>query len=115
MHAFFHLIRPGYSISGLAVGLLVGLTGVGGGSLMTPLLVIVFGIPATTAVGTDLLYACITKGVGTAVHGLSRTGEWPIFLRLAIGSVPATAITLTALSHYHMQSTGVNTTITTVL
>ncbi len=111
----FHSIHPAYSISGFIVGLLVGLTGVGGGSLMTPLLVIMFGIPATTAVGTDLLYACITKGVGTAVHGFSRTVEWPIVLRLATGSVPGTALTLIALSHFQTRTTGVSTTITTVL
>src|SRR6201985_152323 len=58
-----------YSASGLAVGFLVGLTGVGGGSLMTPLLVLLFGIHPATAVGTDLLYAAITKTAGTAVHG----------------------------------------------
>jgi uncharacterized membrane protein YfcA len=63
---FPHLIHPLYSLSGFIVGLLVGLTGVGGGSLMTPLLMVLFGIRATTAVGTDLLYACITKSVGTA-------------------------------------------------
>jgi uncharacterized protein len=59
MHALFHSIRLGYSISGLVVGLLVGLTGVGGGALMTPMLVLLFGIRPTTAVGTDLLYACL--------------------------------------------------------
>ena len=111
----FHSIHPAYSISGFIVGLLVGLTGVGGGSLMTPLLVIMFGIPATTAVGTDLLYACITKGVGTTVHGFSRTVEWPIVLRLSTGSVPGTALTLIALSHFQTRTTGVSTTITTVL
>jgi uncharacterized membrane protein YfcA len=82
---------------------------------MTPLLVLFFGFPATTAVGTDLLYACITKGVGTAVHGFSRTVEWPIVARLAIGSVPGTALTLLVLSRYQRQSLGVSTTITTVL
>jgi uncharacterized membrane protein YfcA len=110
-----HSIHPAYSISGFIVGALVGLTGVGGGSLMTPLLVILFGIPATTAVGTDLLYACITKGVGTTVHGFSGTVEWPIVARLAIGSVPGTALTLLLLSHFRMKSAGVSTTITTVL
>jgi uncharacterized membrane protein YfcA len=108
-------VRPAYSLSGFVVGMLVGLTGVGGGSLMTPLLVLLFGVPATTAVGTDLLYACITKGVGTVVHGFSRTVDWPIVLRLAIGSVPGTAVTLLVLSHYHAQFTAVSTTITTVL
>jgi len=98
-----HSIHPLYSLSGFVVGLLVGLTGVGGGSLMTPLLVLLFGIRATTAVGTDLLYACITKSVGTAVHGFSETVDWPIVGKLAAGSVPATALTLVVLSRYQRQ------------
>jgi uncharacterized membrane protein YfcA len=67
-----------YSASGFGVGMLVGLTGVGGGALMTPLLVLLFGIHPATAVGTDLLYASITKTAGTVVHGLSDTVDWPI-------------------------------------
>ena len=73
---YLHHINPLYSLSGLAVGMLVGLTGVGGGSLMTPLLVLVFGIHPTTAVGTDLLYAAATKTVGTGVHGWKGTVQW---------------------------------------
>jgi len=87
-------INPLYSLSGLAVGILVGLTGVGGGSLMTPLLVLAFGVHPTTAVGTDLLYAAATKGVGTAVHGSKGTVQWPIVGLLAAGSIPATLVTL---------------------
>ena len=64
--------NPLYSVAGFLVGALVGLTGVGGGSLMTPLLVLLFGFPPSTAVGTDLLYASVTKTVGTAVHGPRR-------------------------------------------
>ena len=82
----FNLLYP---VSGFVVGMLVGLTGVGGGALMTPLLVLLFGIHPTTAVGTDLLYACITKTGGTLVHGLSNTVDWKITRRLALGSVPA--------------------------
>ncbi len=93
-----HLINPLYAISGLVIGMLVGFTGVGGGSLMTPLLVMAFGIHPATAVGTDLLYAAATKSVGTVVHGFGRTVDWGIVLRLAAGSVPATALTLLALS-----------------
>jgi uncharacterized membrane protein YfcA len=95
---FLHHINPLYVLSGLGVGLLVGLTGVGGGSLMTPLLVLVFGIHPTTAVGTDLLYAAATKTVGTGVHGWSGTVQWGIVGRLALGSVPATLLTLWFLS-----------------
>src|SRR5262245_15853596 len=86
-----------YSLSGFAVGLLVGMTGVGGGSLMTPLLILLFGIHPATAVGTDLLYAAATKTVGSLVHGLARSIHWPIVARLACGSVPASAVTLLVL------------------
>jgi uncharacterized membrane protein YfcA len=79
-----------YSFSGLVVGVLVGLTGVGGGSLMTPLLVLLFGFHPGTAVGTDLLYASATKTVGTAVHGANKTVDWGVTGRLALGSVPTT-------------------------
>ena len=115
MHHLIHSVRPGYSLSGFAVGLLVGFTGVGGGSLMTPLLVLLFGVRATTAVGTDLLYACVTKSVGTAVHGFSGTVEWRIVRRLATGSIPATALTLLVLSHYQKQVQASGNVITTVL
>jgi len=91
------LINPLYVVSGLAVGLLVGLTGVGGGSLMTPLLILLFGVHPSTAVGTDLLYAAVTKTVGTGVHGFNRNIEWRIVFRLAAGSVPATVATIIAL------------------
>ena len=85
---------PLYSLSGFAVGMLVGLTGVGGGSLMTPLLILLFGIHPVTAVGTDLLYAAATKSVGTLVHGIGKTIEWRLTLLLALGSIPAAAATL---------------------
>jgi uncharacterized protein len=103
----FHFINPLYA--------LVGLTGVGGGSLMTPILVLLFGIHPTTAVGTDLLYAAATKSVGTLVHGASGTVEWSIVGRLAAGSVPATALTIFLLAHFQAQSSGVNGVITVVL
>jgi uncharacterized membrane protein YfcA len=93
------MIDPRYSLAGVLVGLVVGLTGVGGGSLMTPLLVLVFGVAPATAVGTDLLYASATKTVGTTVHGWRGTVAWRVVARLAAGSVPATIATLLALSH----------------
>jgi len=80
------------------VGALVGLTGVGGGSLMTPVLVLLFGFHPSTAVGTDLLYASVTKSVGTAVHGKQQTVDWRIVTRLAAGSVPASIATLLVMS-----------------
>ena len=85
---------PLYSLSGFVVGLLVGQTGMGGGALMTPLLILLFGVQPATAVGTDLLYASATKTVGTLVHGLGHTVRWRIVALLAAGSVPATALTL---------------------
>ena len=108
-------IHPLYSLSGFAVGLLVGLTGVGGGSLMTPILVLLFGIHPTTAVGTDLLYAAATKTVGTAVHGASGTVDWRIVGWLAAGSVPATIATLVILAHAGAQNGATNHVITFVL
>ena len=86
-----------YSVAGFAVGAIVGLTGVGGGSLMTPLLMLGFGVPAVTAVGTDLLYAGITKAGGAASHGLEGHVDWKVAGLLATGSVPATALSLGAL------------------
>ena len=93
-----------YSASGLGVGFLVGLTGVGGGSLMTPLLVLLFGIHPATAVGTDLLYAAATKATGTLVHGIKGSVDWRITGRLAAGSIPAAAITLLLLHRYGLNT-----------
>jgi len=101
-----------YPTLGFLVGLVVGLTGVGGGSLMTPLLVLMFHIHPTQAVGTDLLYAAATKCVGTLVHNMSRTVDWRVVRRLAFGSVPATAATLLALSHLGTASPQVQHAIT---
>lgn len=83
-----------YTLSGLVVGFLIGLTGVGGGSLMTPILVLVFGVHPASAVGTDLLFAAATKIVGTGIHGWKGTIDWKIVRNLALGSVPASALTL---------------------
>ncbi|HQR04317.1 MAG: sulfite exporter TauE/SafE family protein [Proteobacteria bacterium] len=82
------------TLSGFVVGAIVGITGVGGGSLMTPLLVLLFGIHPATAVGTDLLYAAITKSGGTYVHARKGTVDWHIVRLLATGSLPAAALTL---------------------
>jgi hypothetical protein len=95
-------IDPLYVLSGFCVGALVGMTGVGGGSLMTPLLILLFGIHPTTAVGTDLLFAASTKTLGTAVHGAARTVDWALVGLLAIGSVPATIVTLIVLSQFDL-------------
>ncbi|MGC3961992.1 MAG: sulfite exporter TauE/SafE family protein [Rhodocyclaceae bacterium] len=89
-----------YPFAGFAVGLIVGITGVGGGSLMTPLLVLLFGIHPSVAVGTDLLYASVTKAGGTLAHSLKGTVNWTITRRLAAGSLPAAAITLFAMHQF---------------
>jgi uncharacterized protein len=89
-----------YSLSGFAVGMLVGISGVGGGSLMTPLLVFLFGFKPAVAVGTDLLYAAITKTAGVFVHhGKHRSVDWRIVGWLALGSLPASAATLLVLKN----------------
>ena len=88
-----------YPLAGLVVGFVVGLTGMGGGSLMTPLLVLFFGIPPATAVGTDLLYASITKAGGAWVHGRKGNVEWTLVGWLALGSVPAALVTVIVLKN----------------
>lgn len=99
-----HAINWLYSASGFCVGMLVGLTGVGGGSLMTPLLILLFGISPVAAVGTDLLYAGVTKLVGSSVHSFQRTIDWRLVGRLALGSVPAALITLLTLHFLDVNS-----------
>lgn len=95
--------------------MLVGLTGVGGGSLMTPLLVMLFGFHPATAVGTDLLYASATKLVGTGVHSRHGTVDWRIVRRLAMGSVPAALVSLLLLAEFGTQSKAANGIISTAL
>lgn len=104
-----------YALSGLCVGFIVGLTGVGGGSLMTPLLILLFGIHPATAVGTDLLYAATTKTAGTFVHGFNKSIDWRVVRRLALGSVPAAAITLWVLSATGAQTSGMGRMLALVL
>lgn len=109
------LINPLYSVAGLLVGMLVGLTGVGGGSLMTPLLVLAFGFHPATAVGTDLLYASATKTVGTTVHGWRGTVDWRVVRRLAMGSIPTTIVTLILLGRVGEHSAKSGTAISVTL
>jgi uncharacterized membrane protein YfcA len=108
-------LSPAYIVSGLLVGALVGLTGVGGGSLMTPLLVLVFGFHPSTAVGTDLLFAAVTKSVGTTIHHAGKTVDWRIVGRLALGSIPATILTLILIGHLGTTSKAVTSLISLVL
>jgi len=109
------MIDPLYVVSGFAVGLLVGMTGVGGGSLMTPLLILLFGIHPTTAVGTDLLYAAATKTGGSLVHGLGRSIHWPAVIRLAMGSLPASVATLLVMWQLNLDSSTQRTVVNLVL
>jgi uncharacterized protein len=95
---FLLAIDPLYVLSGFFVGVLVGMTGIGGGSLMTPILILLFGVHPATAVGTDLLFASLTKTVGVVVHGAARNIDWRLVLFLAIGSVPATIASVFVLS-----------------
>ena len=83
-----------HTVAGFGVGLMVGLTGVGGGALMTPVLVLLFGVAPATAVGTDLWFAAMTKLVGAGVHGHGGTVDWQVFRRLCLGSLPASIATL---------------------
>lgn len=89
-----------YIVSGFAVGLLVGMTGVGGGSLMTPLLTLLFGVPPSVAVGTDLAFASITQSAGTLTHRLRGTIRWDIVKRLCIGALPAAVVATLALKSF---------------
>jgi uncharacterized membrane protein YfcA len=88
------MFQPAQTATGFLVGAVVGLTGVGGGSLMTPLLVLLFGVHPATAVGTDLLHAAVTKAGGTAVHAAKGHVDWRVTGLLASGSLPAALLTL---------------------
>jgi uncharacterized membrane protein YfcA len=109
------LVEWPFVVSGFMVGGMVGLTGVGGGSLMTPLLVLLFGIHPATAVGTDLFYAGLTKIAGSTVHGANKSIDWKVVLRLASGSAPAALLTLLALSHLGFKSGQAGSAITIAL
>jgi uncharacterized membrane protein YfcA len=109
------VIDPLYVASGFSVGLLVGMTGVGGGSLMTPLLILLFGVHPATAVGTDLLYASATKAGGGIVHGLARGIHWPAVFRLASGSIPASILTLFILWRLNLDPTAARSLVNSVL
>ncbi|MGH8576489.1 MAG: sulfite exporter TauE/SafE family protein [Gammaproteobacteria bacterium] len=104
-----------YTLSGFVVGFIVGLTGVGGGSLMTPLLVLVFGVNPAIAVGTDLLYAAITKCGGILVHHKQRTIDWHIVRLMAAGSLPGAGLTLLALRHFQQEGIDYTALITSTL
>ena len=108
-------IHPLYVASGFAVGFLVGMTGVGGGSLMTPLLILLFKVHPVTAVGTDLIYASVTKSGGSLVHGFNKTIDWRIVLRLATGSLPASLATMALLWWLKIDQAAYSALVTKVL
>ncbi len=104
-----------YALSGLLVGLTVGFTGVGGGSLMTPLLVLVFNVSPVVAVGTDLLYASITKAAGAWVHHRCGTVDWPVARLLFMGSLPSTLIIILLLKHLALDEKTLSSLVSSVL
>lgn len=104
-----------FILAGVLVGFCVGITGVGGGSLMTPILISLFRIEPHIAIGTDLLYAAISKFCGSMVHAKKLNIVWPIVLWLALGSIPASIATHWVLEHYLSQSTQYKVVLTTVL
>lgn len=101
----------GYIVAGFVVGLLVGLTGVGGGSLMTPILLLIFHIKPAVAVGTDLLYASITKSVGIFAHGKLGNIDWNMVKFLSVGSIPASILTILFLKTIDIESNNAIATI----
>lgn len=103
-----------FILSGALVGFVVGLTGVGGGSLMTPLLTLL-GIPLHTAIGTDLLYASISKTGGAVIHHRNRNIQWRITLTLAMGSLPAALLTVWGLKHWFPDASAYKSVLTHAL
>lgn len=104
-----------YTLSGFVVGLIVGVTGVGGGSLMTPLLVLFFGVSPATAVGTDLLYASLTKSLGGWVHSRKGSVDWKVVGLLSLGSFPAALGTIAMLKFLALDEKSLRGLVTGVL
>lgn len=104
-----------FILAGLLVGFLVGVTGVGGGSLMTPILISVLRIEPNIAIGTDLLYASISKLCGTLVHSKKLTIIWPLVIWLSVGSIPASLGTTWFIDHYLSHITGYKTILTLII
>jgi uncharacterized membrane protein YfcA len=104
-----------FVFAGFFVGVIVGLTGVGGGSLMTPILIFFFGVKPYLAVGTDLLFAAFTKMGGTIKLARSKHIDWPVVLNLSAGSIPAALITLYFLHNIGAASHAVQKIMTTTL
>ncbi len=90
-----------FTLVGLLIGFLVGLTGMGGGSLLAPILILFFGIPAVWAVGTDIAYSTVTKALGSAIHIHQKNVNLKVALWLACGSVPATLLSVGLVQYIH--------------
>ena len=104
-----------YPLCGFLVGSLVGFTGIGGGSVMTPLLILVFGVQPLTAVGTDLLYAAVTKATGARVHAYRSNVEWRVVGYLAMGSVPGALTTIYMMTRMPLHSPEANHVVTVAI
>ena len=104
-----------FIVAGFGVGLIVGLTGVGGGSLMTPILIFFFGVKPYMAVGTDLLFAAFTKMGGTVSLARQQLVPWRVVGQLSAGSIPASLLTLATLHHLGPASASVQKLMTTTL
>ncbi|MFT7244396.1 MAG: putative membrane protein YfcA [Candidatus Azotimanducaceae bacterium] len=103
-----------YILTGATIALAVGITGVGGGSIMTPLL-LAFGFPLHIAVGTDLLYAAITKTGGAITHAVHKNVRWDLVFLLALSSLPASAIAIYILANWFETPENYTVVISTVL
>lgn len=103
-----------YALAGGSVGFVIGMTGVGGGSFMTPIL-LAFCFKPAIAVGTDLLYAAITKAGGVLSHHRQQTVEWPIVIRMAAGSLPSSLITMYVLRQLQSKGVDYNSILTVTL
>lgn len=104
-----------FILAGFFVGLVVGLTGVGGGSLMTPILIFFFGVKPYLAVGTDLLFAAFTKMGGTVRLARAKAVDWRVVAHLSAGSIPAALLTLLVLRHFGPADPAVQSLMTTTL
>jgi uncharacterized membrane protein YfcA len=108
-------MEPSFAITGFIVGFVVGMTGVGGGSLMTPILVLLFSVKPAVAVGTDLLYAAITKSSGVFVHHNRGNVEWRVVALLATGSVPSALLAVSVLGRFEAAGVDYDHVITVAL
>jgi uncharacterized protein len=104
-----------FAFSGFLVGALVGLTGMGGGSVMTPVLILLFGVHPVAAVGTDLLFASVTKATGTRIHAYRGNVDWRVVALLAAGSVPGALVTLALVARVPEHNPALAQTVTVAI